>query len=115
LTPCAISQIEAEIEKEKTNAQERLREWFMGKSEADRSQIMPSLKKGSGKHAQKGTATGTTPSVRPPVRKRKSSESCRAYCIRGKVVDFLLRSTDRVFTEGGINIVSEQCGEKLGF
>jgi len=46
-------------------------------------------------------------------RKRKSS--CREYRIGGKVVDFLLRSLDRVFTEVGIRFVSEQCGEKSGF
>jgi hypothetical protein len=115
LTPCAISQIEAEIEKEKTNAQERLREWFMGKSEADRSQIMPSLKKGSGKHAQKGTATGTTPSVRPPVRKRKSSDRAEHTAFEGRSLIFCYGQLIGVFTEGGINIVSEKCGEKLGF
>jgi hypothetical protein len=42
--------------------------------------------------------------VRPPCQKAESS--CREYRVGGKVLSFLLRSLDRVFTEG-ISIVRE--------
>jgi hypothetical protein len=75
---------------------------------------MPSLKKRRGKHAQKRTATGTTPSVRPPVRKRKSSDRAEHTAFDERSLIFCYGATDRVFYRWRTIIVSEQCGKKMG-
>jgi hypothetical protein len=75
---------------------------------------MSSLKKRKGKHAQKRTATGTTPSVRPPVRKRKSSDCAEHTAFEGRSLIFCYGATDRVFTEGAPVLSTSSAAKKWG-
>jgi len=54
-------------------------------------------------------------SERPTAVSESGNHLADDIALEERFVDFLLRSLDRVFTELGISIVSEQCGEKLGF